>query len=135
MKVEHETRDADTGSLFLIIGLLLVSGVIILLGVWILMRSLSTRQAAQQSSVTVPAVAGAFPEPRLETRPGVDLQKIMAEQTARLNSYGWIDRNAGIAHIPIDRAMEIILARGLPEVGGGQTPLQLMQSRPRPDRP
>jgi hypothetical protein len=135
MKVEHETRDADTGSLFLIIGLLLLSGVVILLGVWILMRSLATREAAQQSSLRVREVAGAFPKPTLETRPGVDLHEILGEETARLNSYGWIDHNTGIAHIPIDRAMEIILARGLPDVGGGQTPLQLLQSRPEQDRP
>jgi hypothetical protein len=133
MKTEHETRDADTGSLFLIIGLLALSGVIILLGVWVLMRSLSIREAAQQSRSSIPQVTGAFPQPMLETRSGADLQKIRTNEEARLNSYGWIDRNAGIAHIPIERAMEIILARGLPDVGHGQTPLQLMQSRPQQD--
>jgi len=58
-----------------------------------------------------------------------------AEEQAQLSSYGWINRDAGIAHIPIDRAMEIIVARGLPDVGGQQTPLQLMQWRGQQDRP
>ncbi len=29
---------------------------------------------------------------------------------SRLNGYGWVDHKAGIAHIPIDRAMEIVVA-------------------------
>jgi hypothetical protein len=30
---------------------------------------------------------------------------------ARLNSYGWVDRNAGVVHIPIEIAFELYLAR------------------------
>jgi hypothetical protein len=30
------------------------------------------------------------------------------DNTARLNSYGWVDRARGIAHIPIDKAMEMV---------------------------
>lgn len=38
-------------------------------------------------------------------RPGED---------AILNSYGWVDQKNGIARIPIDRAIDIVAARGLP---------------------
>ena len=38
-------------------------------------------------------------------RPGED---------AILNSYGWVDQKNGIARIPIDRAIDILAARGLP---------------------
>jgi hypothetical protein len=31
-----------------------------------------------------------------------------ATRLERLNSYGWVDRNAGIVHLPIDRAMELV---------------------------
>jgi hypothetical protein len=31
-----------------------------------------------------------------------------------LKSYGWIDRDKGVVHIPIDRAIEILAERGLP---------------------
>lgn len=30
------------------------------------------------------------------------------KQRAVLNSYGWLDERAGIVHIPIDRAMELV---------------------------
>lgn len=38
-----------------------------------------------------------------------------AERNARLNGYGWIDRSKGIAHIPIDKAMEEVASGALPE--------------------
>lgn len=33
--------------------------------------------------------------------------ELKASQKQRLSSYGWVDRKAGVAHIPIERAMEI----------------------------
>jgi len=36
------------------------------------------------------------------------------DATRQLNSYGWVDEKAGVAHIPIDQAMDMIAKRGLP---------------------
>ncbi|WP_224366348.1 hypothetical protein [Hyalangium versicolor] len=36
--------------------------------------------------------------------------RLRAEQGARLETYGWVDRGAGIIHVPIERAMEQVLA-------------------------
>jgi len=36
------------------------------------------------------------------------------DQENQLNSYGWVDEQAGTAHIPIDHAMDLIVERGLP---------------------
>lgn len=36
------------------------------------------------------------------------------EAIARLNSYGWVDKEAGSAHIPIDRAIALVANSGLP---------------------
>ncbi len=46
--------------------------------------------------------------------PGEALRQLQATENAILNSYGWADRQNGIVHIPIDRAIEIIEQRGLP---------------------
>jgi hypothetical protein len=35
-------------------------------------------------------------------------------QADRLVGYGWVDREAGIVRLPIERAMELLLERGLP---------------------
>ncbi|HUA65385.1 MAG TPA: hypothetical protein VME24_06030 [Alphaproteobacteria bacterium] len=57
---------------------------------------------------------------------------LYSAQNQRLNSYGWEDRSNGIVHIPIDRAMDLILQSGLPTRTNGisgtdGSPLQLIQ--------
>jgi hypothetical protein len=42
-------------------------------------------------------------------RPGIDLRD---GQRRDLESWGWVDRRAGIAKIPIDRAMDIVAREG-----------------------
>jgi hypothetical protein len=37
-----------------------------------------------------------------------------AMEDLQLHSYRWVDIEAGIASIPIERAMELIVKRGLP---------------------
>ncbi len=54
------------------------------------------------------------PEPRLQQEPAVDMTELLRRETERLTSYGWADAGRTAAHIPIDRAMERIAARGLP---------------------
>jgi hypothetical protein len=55
------------------------------------------------------------PEPRLEANPQVTLDRVRARQEQLLNGFGWVDRDAGIARIPIDRAMAILAERGWPK--------------------
>jgi hypothetical protein len=55
-----------------------------------------------------------IPEPRLLESPGRDLKAMRAEENALLNSYAWIDREKGIARIPIGDAIDILAQRGLP---------------------
>ncbi|MBV9133489.1 MAG: hypothetical protein JO318_12375 [Chloroflexi bacterium] len=54
------------------------------------------------------------PAPALESEPGQSLDPYMAAEQAKLNGYRWVDRSAGIAAMPIDRAMDLIAQRGLP---------------------
>jgi hypothetical protein len=58
--------------------------------------------------------------PMLEVIEGVDLRKDLIGQESQLNSYGWVDEKAGVAHIPIERAMELLVERGLPVVPAGK---------------
>ena len=44
----------------------------------------------------------------------VRLDKWKAERAEWLNGYGWVDRARGVAHIPIDRAMDEIVAGAVP---------------------
>jgi hypothetical protein len=72
------------------------------------------------------------PEPRLQGIPGhqglpsEDIKEFRKRETAELNSYGWVippsGDQAGVVHIPIDRAKELIVERGLspPNIGATQ---------------
>jgi hypothetical protein len=56
----------------------------------------------------------AFPEPRLETDERNQLGGFRLNEEEELNSYGWVNQDAGIVRIPIDRAMDLLVQRGLP---------------------
>jgi hypothetical protein len=52
--------------------------------------------------------------PELEAAPGQEFQHYREQQGDVLDSYGWVDQRAGIVRLPIDRAMDLVLERGLP---------------------
>lgn len=45
---------------------------------------------------------------KIYSQPYQELQKLDNEQRERLTSYGWISEGDGVAHIPVERAMELI---------------------------
>jgi hypothetical protein len=48
------------------------------------------------------------PEPRLQRDPAKDLAAERRREQAWLDGYAWVDRDAGIARIPIGRALDIL---------------------------
>lgn len=129
---DHERKDVDVPALFTIAFLLLLSCIAIFIVITLMMRYFKAHEpAVTAGQANIPATRiKEFPRPRLEVKPGASLTQLRAVEDVDLNSYGWIDRNAGTVRIPIDRAMQLLLDRGLPDVGTGQTPLSLMQARP-----
>ncbi len=75
-----------------------------------------------------------FPKPNLAIDDDhAERMALYAAQNAELNGYGWVDRSNGIVRIPIDRAIALILQRGLPERTNSVSPtdgseLQLIQN-------
>jgi hypothetical protein len=129
---QHEERDADVGSLFMVALLLFLGGAILFLGTYVMLHYFSLHEPAKiarHDNLPLQPVEN-FPRPRLLVRPGGNLQQFRAAEDADLNSYGWVNRDAGVVRVPVARAMQLLLQRGLPDVGAGQTPLSLMQARP-----
>ncbi len=56
-----------------------------------------------------------YPEPRLQSDPAADLRHFVAGELQQLNSSGWADKEHGLAHIPIDEAMQRIAQKGIPD--------------------
>jgi hypothetical protein len=57
-------------------------------------------------------------QPTLQSNGYVDMKKFRAEQEEWLSTYGWVNRSSGVVRLPIERAMELIVQRGLPARGG-----------------
>jgi hypothetical protein len=45
-----------------------------------------------------------------------------AARQERLRSYGWVDRRQGVVHLPIDRAMELVVEGARPAPGAAPEP-------------
>jgi hypothetical protein len=60
------------------------------------------------------------PEPRMQGMPGHltdpqhDIREKVEADTKANNDLGWVDKNAGIAQIPVKDAMRLIVEKGLP---------------------
>jgi len=121
--VAYEPKDVNAGMVwrFLIALLLTVLGAQVV--VWGVYRVFSTRETRNEQAPWPLRAAETRilpPEPRLQGAPGHDIQpqeelkEMRAGEDAILNSYGWVDEKAGIARIPINEAMKVLLVKGLP---------------------
>ncbi len=123
---EHQDLQASSVLYFLLV--LAVVTVICLFGIKGLYLYLDAREKAEQPAVN-PLVTNvptdtrhiereypqsAFPSPRLEQFEGVELDQDLVGEENTLYSYGWVDEKAGTVHIPIERAMDLLVQRGLP---------------------
>jgi hypothetical protein len=121
---DHEPFDQEVNfRLLLGLGAVLLALVAMALLVsYPLYRGLQAREAAQDPPPPVLQDARApvrIPEPRLLPKPERLLGQTREEERARLESYGWVDQQGGVAHIPIERAMQLMLER---ERAAGSTP-------------
>jgi hypothetical protein len=55
-----------------------------------------------------------FPTPQLEIDERTQLNKVRLYEENALSTYDYIDKDAGTVRIPIDRAMDLLVQRGLP---------------------
>jgi hypothetical protein len=113
----HETSDASIRNLVIFgagLSLLVIAGLLVSRAVFhyfVGHQGLGPPASPFENVRTLP------PEPRLQVTAPKDLQQYKAAQDEILNSYGWVDQQAGIVRIPIDRAMDILLQKGLPVRG------------------
>jgi hypothetical protein len=124
----HETRDANIRNLIVFgvgLALLVILGLVASRAVF---HFFAGRQGLGPPASPFENVRMLPPGPRLQVTAPQDLQHYKAAQDEILNSYGWVDQKAGIVRIPIDRAMDILLQKGLP-VRGATSP---KQTAPKP---
>ena len=115
--VVHEESDVNVGAIIRYgIGLLVVAAVIHVFLWWLL--GLYERQNERAQTQVYPLATGQAnrlpPFPRFQENPQQELQELRAKQKAQLEGYGWVNKEAGVARIPIEEAMKMVIERGLP---------------------
>ena len=114
-EIHHEESDISIQGVFAFVVGLFVASVVVFLVVWVMFGVFDRREA--QAVPDFPLAAGRNrvpPQPRLQVTPREDFQQMQTEQEALLETYRWIDRDAGRVRIPIDEAIRLTLERGLP---------------------
>jgi hypothetical protein len=119
--ISDETKKGHERNTLVIKGLVVFAvalfgvGSLVEYGLGFVMREFAREEKSLEALAppTFPDDTGTQPDPRLQAEPSTDFQKMRNKAMSQLNGYGWVDRKAGIAHIPIDRAMEIVARSGL----------------------
>jgi hypothetical protein len=116
-EVAHEASDVNVGAILRYGAGLLVVGAIVQLFLWWLLGVYEGQHQRAQTQVFPMAVGQRDrrpPEPRLQDNPQQELRDLRAKQEGLLNGYGWVNKEGGVARIPIDEAMRMVVEKGLP---------------------
>jgi hypothetical protein len=123
--VKFESSDIDTRTILAYM-LYLALAVVAAFIVSVFVFRFTSKMAADSDTPMAPVHRGVGPtmppEPRLQGVPGhtndpqLDLRDKKEADEAANESYGWTDQQAGIARIPVEEAMKIIVSKGLPAV-------------------
>lgn len=112
----YEHTDADAGVMVKFAFWLIVSAVLVHVGLgamyWLLIRQAEEPQATKQFPIATSPAPRLPPEPRLQQSGANDMYDFRTKEDADLQTYGWVDKNAGTVHIPIEDAMRMMLDRG-----------------------
>jgi len=113
----HEPTDANLSSSTTIIVVTLVFLAAVFAAMWLMY--VQFRSAAERSDTPPPPMAQRQgdrlpPEPRLLTNEPLNLDQFREAEEKVLRGYAWVDEQAGIARIPVARAIELVAERGLP---------------------
>ena len=106
---EHTDVDVAIGYSFAIwLAVAMVLSLGLVYGVfWLFERGQADADVAAQQFPLAVGQEKEPPSPRLQTQPFKDGYLLKQGQGERLNAFGWVDKESGIVHIPIDRAMEL----------------------------
>ncbi len=106
----HETADVAGRSVWIAAGALAAGLVVVVLAAagTLSLLHYETQRARFSSDATL----SHMPDPRPQTSAPLDLHALREQKHALLSEYRWVDRAHGVVRIPIERAMDLLAARG-----------------------
>lgn len=140
VETRHEESDVNVRALIWFMVVFIIFAAVTHVGLYLLYRfyrnmERGAKANAPISSVAMPQGADVPPTPHLQpfpTRmpnnetvppthntPVTDMVDMRATEEQRLNSYGWVDKQHGVAHIPIEQAKKLALQSGVYQVNPG----------------
>lgn len=119
----YETRDANTGA---VLNFLMALGTVLVVTAlicWGMFRFFSAHAVDQAASPSPFADTRQLPlGPQLQVNPREDWLKFREGQMQALETYAWENRTAGMARVPIEVAMDLLVKKGVPVQGAAPAP-------------
>ncbi|MEW6733373.1 MAG: hypothetical protein AB1489_18745 [Acidobacteriota bacterium] len=115
--VAHEHKDINVGGVIKFGISILVSAIFIQVLVWLMFKYFDKARIQELARPVSPLAVerpSQPPTPRLQINPIKDLRNVRAAEEEIINSYGWVDRDKGVVRLPIERAIDLLVERGLP---------------------
>jgi hypothetical protein len=131
----HELSDAQASPILRFLVFLVVATLAtfaVLVGFYNYLEAREAREKTARYPLAVGQTRPLPPQPRLQTYPFTDLEQLHEEEEQVLEHYEWVDKNAGVVRIPIERAMELTAERGLPVRGATAAQPAAAQPAPQP---
>ena len=106
----HEHREASVRFILqTLIGLFITVAIVI--GIVYGILAVFEKQAVSEGRAAQTAGPPPFaPGPHVEDYPAEELKVLHRNEDAILTRYGWVDQKNGVVHIPIEKAMDDVLA-------------------------
>jgi hypothetical protein len=110
----HEKTDATARPLLTYGAILSAIIIAVALLMWATFRAFAVEQSL--GAPPTPFAQGRLlpPEPRLQPDPRIDLNRLRKQEETSISGYGWVNPTDGVIRIPVDRAMDRLIEKGLP---------------------
>ncbi len=115
----YEPQDVDVKHMPMHAVGLFVSIIVVLALAWLIMLVINPESVGRKEPDPF-RVMPESPDPLLQTNTTahLDMIQLREHENEVIHGYGWTDADTGKAHVPIDRAMDMVLEEGLPSRGG-----------------
>ncbi len=134
----HETSRVPLGPVVWVTVAFVAMAVLVLLGTFGFMKLLAGGERGFGQAYGAPlTTARPYPAPALQVNPQVDLQTYRKNADRELQREGHVDGPGGPIFLPIERAIDLLAARGLPvrpPVQDGGTELDMQNRKAADDR-
>ena len=113
-RAAYERRDVSVRGIMWFAVAMVIAAFVMHIGLWLFERGLNRAYPHGPAASRIGRPRIEPPLPRLQSSPTADLKELRAAEDAVLNSYGWVNHESGVIRIPIERAMDLTIERGLP---------------------